>query len=77
MKTYIRNFLVTVFVSMQLTVGFMPLEASQNAADANSSQHFTIKKIAPARPLERRVTLELDHAISYPALIGWFKRDKR
>ena len=76
MKTYIRNFLVTVFVSMQLTVGFMPLEASQNAADANSSQHFTIKKIAPARPLERRVTLELDHAISYPTLIGWFKRDK-
>ena len=76
MKTYIRNFLVTVFVSIQLVVGFVPLEASQYNEDVKSGKHFTIKKINPASPFEKEVTLELDHEISYAALIGWFKRDK-
>ena len=74
MKTYIRNFLVTVFVSIQLVVGFVPLEASQYNEDVKSGKHFTIKKINPASPFEKEVTLELDHEISYAALIGWFKR---
>jgi len=76
MKTYIRNFLVTAFVLLQLVVSLVPLEASQRATNSNSSEHFTIKEIIVARPYERQVTLELDHDISYPALIAWFKRDK-
>ena len=76
MKTYISNFFITVFVSLQLVAGFAPLEASQNVTDINASGNFTIQTIIPARPFEKKVTLELDHAISYPSLIGWFKRDK-
>ena len=64
MKTYIRKLLVTVFVSIHLAVGFVPLEASQNNEDVKSGKHFTIKKISPARPFEKKVTLELDHDIS-------------
>ena len=76
MKNYIRNFLITIFVPVQLAVGFIPLEASQNNGSVKTDKHFTIKKIIVARPYERQVTLELDHDISYPALIAWFKRDK-
>ena len=76
MKTYFRNFFVAVFVSMQFSIGFTLLEASQSVSEVNSSEHFTIKKITIARPYEKQVTLELNHDISYPALIGWFKRDK-
>ena len=67
---------MAVFVSMQIAVSFAPLEASQSVSEVNSREHFTINKIIIARPYERQVTLQLDHDISYPALIGWFKRDK-
>jgi alpha-2-macroglobulin len=76
MKTYISNLVVAVFFSMQVAVGFTQVEASQETPENISSEHFVISKIIPARPHERRVTLKLDHVISYPALIGWFKRDK-
>ena len=76
MKTYIKNALVPVFIFLQFMISIVPLEASQGAANINSSDHFTIKKIIVARPYERQVTLELDHEISYAALIAWFKRDK-
>ena len=76
MKTYIKNALVPVFIFLQFMISIVPLEASQSAANINSSDHFTIKKIIVARPYERQVTLELDHEISYAALIAWFKRDK-
>jgi alpha-2-macroglobulin len=76
MKTYIRNFLVTVFVLLQAVISLVPLEASQSTSHISSSEHFTIKKIIAARPYEKQVTLELDHDISYAALIAWFQRDK-
>ena len=76
MKTYIKNILVTVFVLLQLVISLVPLEASQSATNINSSEHFTIKKIIVARPYEGKVTLQLDHDISYPALMAWVNRDK-
>ena len=76
MKTYIRNFIVMLFMSIQLAVGFVPLEASPNVTDIKASENFTIQTITPARPFDNKVTLELDHEISYTTLIGWFKRDK-
>ena len=76
MKTYIRNLFVAVFASTQLTVGYLPLEASQSVSEISSNKNFTIAKIILSRPYERRVTLELNHSISYPSLINWTNRDK-
>ena len=75
MKTYIRNLFVAFFAFIQLTVGYMPLEASQSVSKISPNKNFTIAKIIPSRPYERRVTLEIDHTISYPALINWINRD--
>ena len=51
MKTYIKNALVPVFIFLQFMISIVPLEASQGAANINSSDHFTINKIIVARPL--------------------------
>ena len=75
MKTYIRNLFVVFFSSIHLTVGYLPLEASQKVSEISPNKNFTIAKIIPSRPYERRITLELDHTISYPALISWISRD--
>ena len=46
MKTYFRNFFVAVFVSMQFSIGFTLLEASQSVSEVTSSEHFTINRQA-------------------------------
>ena len=76
MKNYIMNLFVTVLASIYLVVGYLPLEASERKAVVIPSKTFTVKKIIPSRPYARQVTLELDHTISYPALINWVNRDK-
>ena len=47
MKTYIRNLFVAVFASTQLTVGYLPLEASQSVSEISPNKNFTLAKITP------------------------------
>ena len=76
MNTHILKLFFPFLFILQLTFGSLPIAGAQNISGIDSEKYFTINKILPERPFKKRVTIELNHSISYTELMAWFKRDK-
>ena len=69
MNTHILKLFFQFLFILQLTFGSLPIAGAQNISGIDSEKYFTINKILPERPFKKRVTIELNHSISYTELM--------